>query len=125
MAAIKSGNTKPEIAVRRIVWSLGVRYRLHRKEIPGKPDLAFIGRRKVIFVHGCFWHQHEAPNCKLSHAPKSRISYWEPKLRKNKERDAKHIETLTTSGWDVLVVWECQTKRLETLEPLLRDFLGV
>lgn len=124
MAAIKSKDTKPELIVRKIVRSLGVGYRLHRKDIPGKPDLAFIGLRKAIFVHGCFWHQHDNLDCTLSHVPKSRLSYWGPKFKRNKQRDVKNLEELKADAWEVLVVWECETKDLENLSLKLKEFLS-
>jgi DNA mismatch endonuclease (patch repair protein) len=105
MRAIRSTGMKPELAVRSLVHRLGYRYRLHRKDLPGKPDLVFGPRHKVIFVHGCFWHCH---NCKLAHAPKSNRNYWEPKLERNRLRDERHLKTLTMLGWKSLVVWECE-----------------
>ncbi|WP_416899262.1 MAG: very short patch repair endonuclease [Minwuia sp.] len=125
MASISSKDTKPEMIVRRIVRRLGYSgYRLHRKDLPGKPDLAFIGRRKAVFVHGCFWHQHSNPLCKRSHVPQSRLEYWEPKLIRNRERDRKNIESLETRGWRILTVWECQTKDLNSLSEKLLKFLS-
>lgn len=107
MSRIRSRDTKPEMAVRRALHAAGLRYRLHRKELPGRPDLVFPGRRIALFVHGCFWHQH---GCRLSHAPASRLEYWEPKLRRNKERDAGNVEALEAAGWTVMQVWECETR---------------
>lgn len=106
MSRIKSKDTKPEMIVRRLIHSLGFRYRLHSKNLPGSPDLVFSKRRKVIFVHGCFWHQHK--KCSRSGMPRSKESYWWPKLLKNMERDGKSIEALHILGWKVLVIWECQ-----------------
>lgn len=121
MRAIRSKGMKPEMVVRRMVHALGYRYRLHRKDLPGKPDLAFIGRRKAIFVHGCFWHQH--PGCREGRAPSSNQQYWIPKLQKNAGRDAKAVEKLTERGWKTLVVWECETVDEPTLKRRLKSFL--
>lgn len=121
MRRIRSCNTAPEMLVRRIVYSMGYRYRLHVKESPGRPDLVFKGRRKVIFVHGCFWHQH--PGCPAAHHPRSNTSYWGPKLKRNQERDAKTQAVLKAAGWDVLIVWECETSRHKELQTRLRQFL--
>ncbi len=124
MSRVRGKDTKPEMIVRRLVHSLGYRYRLHRKDLPGKPDLVFGPRRKVIFVHGCFWHQHPDPDCKLARMPKSRIDFWGPKLRGNRERDEANRATLEASGWQVLEVFECQMKDLKALEKRLVEFLG-
>ena len=123
MAAIRSKNTKPELIVRRIVTSLGHRYRLHRKDLPGKPDLVFGPRRKVIFVHGCFWHMHPKANCRDARLPKSNTGYWAPKLNRNVERDRENIAALKTFGWKVLVIWDCQTKDAARLGARLEKFL--
>ncbi|MEQ9568133.1 MAG: very short patch repair endonuclease, partial [Pseudomonadales bacterium] len=123
MAAIKSKNTKPEMVVRRVVRSLEVGYRLHRRDIPGNPDLSFIGRRKAIFVHGCFWHQHEDADCPLTHVPQSRLEYWHDKLARNKARDIINQTKLSHDGWQVLVVWECETRNLSNLTRKISKFL--
>lgn len=123
MRRIRSRGTELELAVRRLVHSMGYRYRLHRNDLPGCPDLAFSRRKKVIFVHGCFWHQHKDPNCKIARVPKSRPEYWLPKLQRNVERDALHQIRLRKMGWDVLVVWECQTKDRQILADRIKDFL--
>lgn len=108
MRAVKSKDTAPEMAVRRLLHSQGYRYRLHRRDLPGKPDLVFPRRRKVIFVHGCFWHGHD---CKRGNRqPKTNINYWRQKIARNCERDASHLRWLRETGWRVLVIWECQTK---------------
>lgn len=124
MAAIKSGNTRPEMVVRSAAHALGYRFRLRRRDLPGKPDLVFPGRRKIVFVHGCFWHQHSSPACRDGRAPKSRLEYWGPKLKRNAERDLASIATLEADGWRVLVVWECETKDRERLKRKLARFLG-
>jgi DNA mismatch endonuclease (patch repair protein) len=106
MRLIRSADTKPELLVRRLVYSLGIRYRLHRKDLPGCPDLVFTSRRKVIFVHGCFWHQHQ--ECRDGRPPRSKTEYWLPKLARNIERDGAAITELKKMGWRVLVIWECE-----------------
>jgi len=121
MRRIRKADTKPEIAVRRIAHSLGFRYRLHCRDLPGTPDLVFPARRKVIFVHGCFWHQHE---CRLgAKQPSANPDYWLPKLTRNAERDRRNRERLAALGWDVLVIWECETRSLAHLPSLIERFL--
>ena len=122
MAAVRSKNTRPELLVRRLVHSLGYRYRLHRKDLPGKPDLVFAKRRKVIFVHGCFWHQHGCKS-KSSHQPKTNVEYWRPKLERNQVRDAASLAALVAAGWGVLVLWECELKDISALERRITEFL--
>lgn len=121
MRAIRSVGMKPEMIVRRAVYKLGYRYRLHRKDLPGKPDLVFGARRKVIFVHGCFWHQHK--KCRDGRVPQSNLGYWNRKLVRNVERDTEHLVKLKRLGWKVLVVWECDTKDLPRLGSRLKRFL--
>jgi DNA mismatch endonuclease (patch repair protein) len=123
MGKIRSTDTRPELVVRRLVHGMGYRYRLHRKELPGKPDLVFPGRRKVIFVHGCFWHRHGDPACRLARLPKSRLDFWLPKLTANKERDANSLARLAELGWDVMTVWECQVRDTSALNRRIREFL--
>lgn len=113
MARIRSRNTKPEIAVRKTLHALGYRFRLHRRDLPGKPDVVLPRHKLVIFVHGCFWHQHE--DCQLASKPKTRQDYWAPKLAGNVARDKAAQESLKSSGWRVAVIWECDTRRPETL----------
>ncbi len=122
MARIKCKDTKPEMLVRKLVYSLGYRYRLHTKDLPGKPDLAFHKKKKAIFVHGCFWHQHE--DCKQGHIPKSNQAYWIPKLERTKKRDASNLENFRGMGWEVLVVWECELKDLDSLSERINKFLS-
>jgi len=124
MARIKSKNTKPEMLVRKLAHKLGYRFRLHRKDLPGKPDLVFAGRKAVIFVHGCFWHQHPDPDCKDAVLPKSRLDYWLPKLERNQSRDADAIIQLERAGWRVMVIWDCDLKKLDRLTDNIRAFLG-
>jgi DNA mismatch endonuclease (patch repair protein) len=123
MRAIRSKDTKPELAVRRLVHGMGYRYRLHRRDLPGSPDLVFPGRRKVLFVHGCFWHGHPDPECPRSHRPKSNRKYWEPKLRRNRQRDDENRVRLMALGWEVLVIWECETRDLDRVAKTVRRFL--
>ena len=120
MRAIRSKGMLPELAVRRLVHKLGYRFRLHRADLPGKPDLVFGAKRKVIFVHGCFWHSH---GCKMSHTPKSNLEYWLPKLQRNKTRDRKNIKTLETAGWQSLVIWECETRSPDKVKKRVSTFL--
>ncbi|WP_116087765.1 very short patch repair endonuclease [Tropicimonas sp. IMCC34011] len=120
MQSVKQKDTAPEMVVRRLLHAAGYRYRLHRKDMPGRPDIVFGGRRKVIFVHGCFWHAH---GCSKGQAPKSKLNYWGPKLAQNAERDARNVRSLEEAGWQVLTVWECETKEPERLLPVLRDFV--
>jgi DNA mismatch endonuclease, patch repair protein len=110
MRRIKSKGMEPELRVRRLVHGLGYRYRLHDKNLPGKPDLVFRSRRKVILVHGCFWHQHSDPACKITRKPKSNLSYWGAKLSRNVARDLANLKSLSQLGWKVLTVWEASRK---------------
>ncbi|MGH9630155.1 MAG: very short patch repair endonuclease [Bryobacteraceae bacterium] len=123
MRQIRARNTSPEMAVRRLVHGLGFRYRLHAKDLPGKPDLVFPGLRKIIDVRGCFWHQH--PRCIDCHVPSSRQEYWKPKLKRNKERVKAHAKALRRAGWDVLVIWECEVRNQVELADRVRCFLGL
>lgn len=111
----------PEMAVRRLVFRMGYRYRLHVKGLPGKPDLVFPSRRKAIFVHGCFWHQHRG--CLDSRIPRTNQAYWIPKLEMNKRRDRSNRARLTRMGWRSLVIWECWTRGARRLERMIRQFL--
>ena len=123
MSLVRAKDTKPEMRVRRLVHGMGYRYRLHRSDLPGKPDLVFPGRRKVIFMHGCFWHRH---GCKMGNRmPKSRVAFWRAKLDGNKRRDRRNHRALRRLGWRVLTVWECQTLpgKLGRLKKRLITFL--
>ena len=121
MQAIRSKNTKPEMAVRRMLHAKGYRYRLHRKDLPGSPDLVFQARKKVIFVNGCFWHGH---SCKDgSRTPKTNSDYWGSKRARNMERDAENLKKLAELGWQILIIWECELKD-ENLSDRLVLFLG-
>ena len=122
MSKIKSKDTKPEIVVRRLLHGLGYRYRLHRRDLPGKPDLVFPSRRKIVFVNGCFWHYHL--ECADSHIPEDNREYWLSKLIRNRERDERNLLLLKQDGWDVTIVWECQMKDMDMVTVRLTDFLA-
>jgi DNA mismatch endonuclease (patch repair protein) len=121
MSRVRSRDTKPELFVRRLVHGMGYRYRLHRRDLPGHPDLVFPIRGKIIFVHGCFWHRHGT--CKYTRWPKSRLEFWKPKLEENNRRDKANQKALREMGWKVMVVWECQLRDGERLSAKLRNFL--
>jgi len=121
MARVRGKDTRPEMAVRRLVFSMGYRYRLHDARLPGTPDLVFPGRGKVLFVHGCFWHRHT--NCELARLPKSRLDFWLPKLEGNRKRDLKNQRLLRKSGWRIWVVWECELRDMDKLSRRIRRFL--
>ena len=121
MRAVHDRDTKPEMRVRQIVHALGYRFRLHRKDLPGKPDLTFPRLKKVVFVNGCFWHQH--PKCKRASMPISNVQFWRAKLAQNVERDAQHLAALKAAGWRALVVWECQLRKEDRLQRRLYRFL--
>lgn len=121
MARVRSKNSRPELFVRKLVFALGYRYRLHARDLPGQPDLVFRKLRKVVFVHGCFWHRHTA--CALARLPKSRLDFWVPKLEGNKQRDQRNKRALTKEGWKVLTIWECQLKNTGRLRAAIRRFL--
>ncbi|MBB3318954.1 DNA mismatch endonuclease (patch repair protein) [Rhizobium sp. BK181] len=123
MSRVRGKDTAPEMRVRRLLHSLGYRYRLHAKDLPGKPDIVFRGRKKAVFIHGCFWHRHDDPTCKLARLPKSNLDFWVPKLERNVERDRIAYETLQGIGWHVFVVWECQLKNPAALQKELITFL--
>lgn len=121
MARVRAKDTRPELLVRRLVFSLGYRYRLHARDLPGRPDLVFRKRRKVIFIHGCFWHRHGT--CALARLPRSRLDFWVPKLEGNKLRDRRNKRALTKGGWKVLTIWECQLGNTGRLQTMIRRFL--
>lgn len=123
MSRVRSRDTKPEMVVRRLLHTMGYRYRLHAKDLPGQPDIVFRGRKKAIFVHGCFWHRHPDPACKLARMPKSRLDFWAPKLEANRARDIANVERLEALGWQVLLVWECELRDREQLGNTLRRFI--
>jgi DNA mismatch endonuclease, patch repair protein len=117
MSRIRSTNSKPEIVVRSLLHRMGYRFRLHRKDLPGKPDIVLPKYRTVIFVHGCFWHRHE--RCRKAYQPKSRRNFWEKKFRQNKARDKKNLNFLEEKDWNVLVVWECEIDDISRLSERL------
>ena len=121
MAGIKGKNTKPELIVRRFLHAHGYRFRLHRRDLPGKPDILLPRLKACIFVHGCFWHRHA--NCKYAVLPKTRIDFWTKKLESNAARDRKVMEELTDKGWHVITVWECELKNPESALPALLEHL--
>ena len=120
MGRIRGRNTKPEMLIRRMVHRMGFRYRLHRQDLPGTPDLVFPSRKKVIFVHGCFWHQHDCPR---GARPTSNKKFWDAKLDNNIRRDQEAMSLLEDRGWSILVVWECEMKNLEELKDRMKAFL--
>ena len=120
MREIRQKDTKPEVLVRKLTHRMGYRFRLHSKGLPGKPDLVFPWRKKIIFVHGCFWHGHK---CSGGHIPKSHVQYWSQKLRGNKKRDAANNRKLRALGWRTLIIWECQTENAEKLKIHIQRFL--
>ena len=121
MALIRSKNTKPEMFVRRLVHALGYRYRLHGSDLPGKPDLVFRAKQKVIFVHGCFWHGHK---CRLGRMPKSKLEYWTPKISNNRQRDLLNLRMLQRMRWKVLSLWECELRERDGLTKKIHAFLA-
>ncbi|MDN7467988.1 DNA mismatch endonuclease Vsr [Burkholderia orbicola] len=121
MSRIKGKNTKPELVVRSLIHRAGYRYRLHGKDLPGSPDMVFPKRRKVIFVHGCFWHRHEG--CRLARLPKTRLDFWRPKLDANAARDKEAERRLAELGWKVMIIWECEVKDEAALMPRIGAFL--
>jgi DNA mismatch endonuclease, patch repair protein len=122
MQAVRSKNTGPEMCVRRMLRAQGYRYRLHRRDLPGCPDLVFSGRKKIIFIHGCFWHGHDC--ARGARVPVQNRDYWTRKVARNKARDQAARETLTALGWDVVILWECEIRDKERTAEELRKFLG-
>lgn len=123
MRNIRGKNTRPEPIVRKAIFAMGYRYRLHAAHLPGKPDMVFPRLRKAIFVHGCFWHKHARPSCKIARLPKSNSGYWLDKLEKNAARDVSRRAELRKAGWKTLVVWECQTRSIAGQARRIRRFL--
>ena len=122
MASVRSKGTKPEMAVRRALHRLGYRYRLHRKDLPGRPDLTFVSRKKVLFINGCFWHLH--PGCSRARIPVSNQEFWTRKLQRNRSRDADNIASLRKLGWDTMTVWQCELRDLDSALNRIVLFLG-
>lgn len=123
MSRVKSRDTTPEIAVRKAAFSLGLRFRLHTSKLPGRPDLIFPRWKKVIFVHGCFWHRH--PGCRKATTPKSNEAFWEDKFRRNVDRDERVLHEISSLGWDPLVIWQCQTRSDKELKDRLISFFQI
>lgn len=121
MARVRSKNTAPELAVRKISHGLGYRFRLHRADLPGRPDIVFPRHRLVVFVHGCFWHRH--PNCSRATTPATNTAKWQEKFERNVLRDSRSASELATLGWDVLVIWECETRSSDLVTAILTDKL--
>ena len=121
MSRIRSRDTKPELRVRKVAHAMGLRYRLHRKDLPGTPDLVFPKYRVALFVHGCFWHRHKG--CKKSYEPKSRIDFWKKKFQENVSRDRQAFQELKQLGWTPAVIWECETDDEEILFHLIKDLV--
>ena len=122
MRAVKGRDTAPEIAVRAMLRRFAPGYRLHRKDVPGNPDIAFLGRKLAIFVHGCFWHGHDCP--RGARMPKANADYWRAKIARNRARDAAHQAALAAQGWRALTIWECELKDAAATEEKLREFLA-
>jgi len=120
MGSIKGRDTRPERIVRRIAHEMGYRFRLHRKDLPGTPDLVFVSRRKVVFVNGCFWHEH---GCGLTRIPRENVDYWTSKFARNRARDERTAEALAARGWQQLVIWECETNDSDAVRRKLKEFL--
>lgn len=121
MQSVRSKDTGPEMIVRQIAHSLGYRFRLHRRDLPGTPDLVFPSRKKAVYVHGCFWHGH---GCSKGKLPKSRPEFWTPKVERNKERDSEAVAAMDAMGWKTLTLWQCETKDRDAVAKALVDFLG-
>lgn len=122
MARVKNRNTKPELIVRHLLHTMGYRFRLHRKDLPGSPDIVLPRHRKVVFTHGCFWHGHAG--CRRAGRPTSNRAFWDKKIDRNIERDEIAVMALRASGWQVLVVWECETRDRESLSHVLAEFMS-
>ena len=120
MSRVRAVDTKPEMVVRRLVYGMGYRYRIHRRDLPGKPDLVFPSKRKVIFVHGCFWHQH---NCRRAARPVTNVEFWNDKLDRNVSRDRNNLRKLREIPWEPLIIWECEMADKEQLAARLSKFL--
>lgn len=121
MSQVRGTDTTPEMIVRSLAHRMGYRYRLHREDLPGKPDIVFPSKQKVIFVHGCFWHGHDCQ--RGSRIPKTNTKYWREKIEKNRRRDEKNIALLISSGWQTLIIWECQIRDIESLKFCIEEFL--
>lgn len=125
MALVRHKDTKPELRVRHFLHAAGLRYRLHAKDLPGRPDLVFPARKIVVFVHGCFWHRHPDSECKLARLPKSRLDFWRPKLEENVMRDCRNVIALEAAGWRVMTIWECQSRDSARLAALAEEIAAL
>lgn len=123
MGRVRGKNTCPELVVRRAAHAMGYRFRLHRRDLPGSPDLVFRAKRAVVFVHGCFWHRH--PGCRRASNPGTRQDFWQAKFQRNVNRDRRNEAELRTAGWRVLIIWECETKNVDQLRDRLERFLDI
>jgi DNA mismatch endonuclease Vsr len=123
LAAVAAKDTVPELCVRRMLHRMGYRFRLHRRDLPGTPDIVFAGARKIVEVRGCFWHRHPDPACRNAVLPRVRADWWAAKLARNVDRDARNLAALRDAGWSVLVLWECEVKDEPMLATRLRSFL--
>jgi DNA mismatch endonuclease (patch repair protein) len=121
MSRIRSRNTRPEKLVRGLLFAMGYRFRIHRKDLPGCPDIVFVSKKKAIFINGCFWHQHQG--CPKANLPMTNQHYWLPKLDRNRQRDEEVLIELMQRQWDVLIIWECEIKELSSLSDKLKRFL--
>jgi DNA mismatch endonuclease Vsr len=124
LAAVAGKDTTPELRVRRLLFGMGYRFRLHRRDLPGTPDIVLSGRRKIVEVRGCFWHRHPDPACRNAVLPKVRADWWAAKLARNVERDAVNLASLRAAGWSVMVLWECEVRDDALTGARLRSFLG-
>ena len=124
LAAVAGKDTTPELRVRRLLFHMGYRFRLHRRDLPGTPDIVLAGRRAIVEVRGCFWHRHPDPACRNAVLPKVRADWWAAKLARNVARDERNLAALRDAGWSVLVLWECEVRGDATLAARLRSFLG-
>ncbi|MFC5343563.1 very short patch repair endonuclease [Brevundimonas staleyi] len=119
MSRVKGRDTRPEWIVRRALHGAGLRYRLQARDLPGRPDIVFRSRRLAVFIHGCFWHRHDDPDCRLTRTPKTRVDFWEAKFAANQVRDARDLAALRDAGWTVITIWECQLRDLRALDALV------
>lgn len=125
MRRIRSVNTRPELILRKLIWQLGFRgYRLHKTNLPGKPDIVFGRSHKIVMMNGCFWHQHTSLTCRISRIPRTNLHYWLPKFERTKQRDAEILHFLIAEGWSVLIVWECELDNIQELTSKLVEFLA-
>lgn len=125
MSRVKGRDTRPEWIVRRALHGAGLRYRLQARDLPGQPDIVFRSRRLAVFIHGCFWHRHDDPDCRLTRTPKTRVDFWEAKFAANQARDARDLAALRDAGWTVITIWECQLRDPRALDALVETIRAV